>query len=81
MKEYKGVPIGKHITRGKNKGRFMLYNHWILTIKTQAIEDTEHLRIVGFLIEPRSYKQGEKITMEWHKHESLWLDELRELGD
>lgn len=70
---FDGIPIGKHYgTFGDYS--YVLYNHWIITVKTQAVEDAKHQRIVGFEVEPRSYANGESVTMDFHEHIPLYLN-------
>ena len=56
----------------------MLFNHWIFTIKTQPVENSLHMRIVGFEVEPRSYAPGEEVRMDWKSHKNLYLEDLGE---
>ena len=58
-----GIPVGKYIyDKTTDSSRYILYNHWILTIKESPIDETKKVRIVGFEVEPRSYWPGEEIT-------------------
>jgi len=53
---FDGVPIGyKHFDQEAKEIKHILYNHWILTVKTQKVKDSLHRKIVGFEVEPRSY--------------------------
>ena len=70
------VPIGI-----KENGRHILYNHWIFTVLTQPIQNSSEVYIVGFEVEPRSYRHGQTIKMQWEHHEPLFIDELRSQGD
>ena len=45
------------------------------------MEDSVHLRIVGFEVEPRSYFPGERVSEEFHTHRPLYLDDLRLLPE
>lgn len=73
-----GVPVGKIVKDDKDgKIKYALYNHWLITVKTQPVEHSARLRIVGFEVEPRSYYPGETITEEYQKHRVLFLEDLR----
>ena len=48
------VPVGI-----KEDGRYILFNHWIFTVKTQPVTGSrDEVYIVGFEVEPRSYRHG-----------------------
>ena len=39
--------------------RYILFNHWIFTVKTQPVAGSrDEVYIVGFEVEPRSYRHG-----------------------
>lgn len=47
-----GIPIGKR----SSDGEYLLYNHFILFVKTQPLPGSKwNHRIVGFDVEARSY--------------------------
>lgn len=75
-----GIPVGKYFYDSTTDSfKYILYNHFMLTIKEQPIEDSKKVRIVGFEVEPRSYWPGELVTNEYQKHKPLYLDELKQL--
>ena len=78
-----GIPVGKYILGDDMEFKHVLYNHWVITIKTQPVEDSAHMRIVGFEVEPRSYAVGESPTTEYHNHPLLYIEDLakEEEGD
>ena len=60
----------------------MLHNHWHIKVKTQKTDSPDHFRVVGFVVDSRSYKYMEDITAnytEWKQ--PLFLDDLRNTTD
>ena len=77
-----GIPVGKYVYDLKREeSKYILYNHFILTIKESPIDESKKIRIVGFEVEPRSYWPGEEITKDYQKHKPLYLDELKNLDE
>ena len=77
-----GIPVGKYIyDKTTDSIRYILYNHWILTVKESPIDETKKVRIVGFEVEPRSYWPGEEISLDYNKHKPLYLDELKQMEE
>lgn len=72
-----GIPVGKVIYDKDGNKKYVLYNHWILTMKTQPVAESKNHRIVGFEVEPRSYAKNSIIQNEYKEHELLYLDEIQ----
>ena len=65
------VPIGEKVGE-----QYLLYNHWIFTVETQPIENSKDFYIVGFSVEPRSFKEKLIRSAPYHAvHDELYLDE------
>ena len=43
----------------------MLHNHWHIKVKTQKTDSPDHFRVVGFVVDSRSYKYMEDITANY----------------
>jgi len=80
MKYDEGIPLGKLMKDEHGKYKHALYNHWLITVKTQPVENSLHMRIVGFEVEPRSYRPEDPVTLTWNKHTPLYLEDLKK-GD
>ena len=77
-----GIPVGKAVyDHTTDTTKYILYNHWILTIKESPIDETQKIRIVGFEVEPRSYHPSQEITDEYVKHKPLYLDEMQDVAE
>lgn len=74
---FEGVPIGHYYLNPETgQSQHMLYNHWILTVKTSKVKDSLHRKIVGFEVEPRSYKVSPR-SGDWVEGDPpLILEEL-----
>ena len=73
------VKIGRKV-RVNGKSKYTLFNHWIFTIRTQPVENSDQVYIVGFDVEPRSYAPGEMVLTKYEVHEPLYLDDLKGKG-
>lgn len=80
-KEYHdAIPIGKMVEdEVDGKWKHLLYNHWILTVKTSPVPNSKSHRIVGFEVEPRSYYPDEPLSLEFKKHRPLYLEDLNKM--
>mmetsp|Transcript_870 Transcript_870/g.1174 ORF Transcript_870/g.1174 Transcript_870/m.1174 type:complete len:117 (-) Transcript_870:1334-1684(-) len=82
-----GIPVGKIVVDSSDikniRHKYVLYNHWNIVVKTQPMEQTTAVRIVGFEVEPRSYtpsmEPARRPNWEYKVHRPLYLDELRDM--
>ena len=58
---YEGIPVGI-LRMVADQEKFIIYNHWVLTIRVQPVGSTDSYRIVGFEVEPRSFWPDEVAT-------------------
>ena len=75
-KETLGTPVGRYMPSNGVNQRYELNNVWVLHVRTRPMEDTNARQIVGFDVEPRSYKNLQDFSLEFKQHEPLYLDEL-----
>lgn len=72
-----GVPVGKLINdNGVEDLKYILYNHWDITVKTSFVSESNKVRIVGFEVVPHSIAQGSKPSDKAHK--PLYLSDLKD---
>ena len=76
-----GIPVGMKVRTSPEEIKTILYNHWIITIKTKPVEESKHMQIVGFEVEPRSYAIGESPTLDYSPHKVLYLEDLQNMDD
>ena len=80
-----GIPVGKVVFDAiSQQGRHILYNHLNILVKTQPVPESNELRIVGFEVEPRSYRPvkfqpEQEPAWNFTAHVPLYLEEQKNL--